>query len=677
MSDLKNFEIIKPYQPYKGKFNIYFIESHLSHESKSLEIKLDPNDSSIENLNKVDESELKCENVIYIISIYKFSFIPSLIDRKIINYDKNKKLIEIKIILTHNKCIFESINTINIEKDNFLGMIKFSEYKWYLGMKYQPPLQALLSDLQIMNYFINTLIIKENKSKGDLCYTALINYGIDLLKSYNNYDYEFFLLLYFNTFYNESGNLIQEALDIFDIEKVRINNNLSILNYSEELGYIYKNQYYHLEKLNDKSEKYLFRFYAIYIHFLNTIKQDEKLLLILYELMDNNKYEQLILPKLYLSNFFDFYKTLIIPNNIKIKLADSVFKVSNSYFDLMNSISLISQFTNNNFVKLISIIKNYYDKINSICYNEKKCIILEYNFEKNIDENELSIIKECFDFFLTMKKKYNFEAIRIDIKTYIYFITNNYNKDFLYFLENKLFDSIIIFEDIKDALLFSSQLRFKKLIPLLEIIIFRIDTIINICKKCNRYIDIEKYIKTDITDDLTKIKELILSIVQKEKKELYKFIKFNINIWLPYTVTKKLEDLFAIRKIISINKEIENEIDEDIIGLGEKIHNLGMELIRNNELKGDKLTEFLGEDQAFYTDKKIKNLEKENDNLKMQINNINVQINNIKKDFSDLKSDVKSLFITKEILINKIETIEDNIKDLRKDIYFLQNSLNK
>ena len=125
------------------------------------------------------------------------------------------------------------------------------------------------------------------------------------------------------------------------------------MNYSEELGYIYKNQYYHLEKLNDKSEKYLFRFYTIYIHFLNTIKQDEKLLLVLYELMDNNKYDQLILPNLYLSNFFEFYKTLIIPNNIKIKLADSVFKVSNSYFDLMNSISLISQFTNNNFVKLL------------------------------------------------------------------------------------------------------------------------------------------------------------------------------------------------------------------------------------------------------------------------------------------------------------------------------------
>ena len=89
--------------------------------------------------------------------------------------------------------------------------------------------------------------------------------------------------------------------------------------------------------------------------------------------------------------------------------------------------------------------------------------------------------------------------------------------------------------------------------------------------------------------------------------------------------------------------------------MGEKIHNLGLELIKNGKLKGDKLAEFLGEDQAFYIDKKIKNLENENEYLKKQINNINAQINNIKKDFGDLKSDVKSLFTTKEILINKIE----------------------
>ena len=70
----------------------------------------------------------------------------------------------------------------------------------------------------------------------------------------------------------------------------------------------------------------------------------------------------------------------------------------------MNSINLILQFTNNNFTKLLSIIKSYYDKINNICYNEKRCISIAYDFENNISENELSIIKECFDLFLTTKK---------------------------------------------------------------------------------------------------------------------------------------------------------------------------------------------------------------------------------------------------------------------------------
>ena len=50
---------------------------------------------------------------------------------------------------------------------------------------------------------------------------------LSFLKNYNNYDYELFLLIYINKFYNENVNLIQETLDMFEIDKVRINNNLS------------------------------------------------------------------------------------------------------------------------------------------------------------------------------------------------------------------------------------------------------------------------------------------------------------------------------------------------------------------------------------------------------------------------------------------------------------------
>ena len=38
--------------------------------------------------------------------------------------------------------------------------------------------------------------------------------------------------------------------------------------------------------------------------------------------MNNNKYDNLILPKLYLSKFFKFYKTLEIPEDIKAILND-------------------------------------------------------------------------------------------------------------------------------------------------------------------------------------------------------------------------------------------------------------------------------------------------------------------------------------------------------------------
>lgn len=676
MDDLTNYEIIKPFKPFKGKLSIYFIESHLNSEDKSIEISIDPNDSSIENLIKVDEDKLNYENNIYIINIYKFSFKPSLIDRKKIKYDKQNKRIEIKIILTSNKCIFESINEINIEKDNFLGMIKFSEYKWYLGMKYQPPNQALISDLQIMNYFINALILKENKIKSDFCFSELINYGINLLKQYDHYDYESFILIYINTFHNESGNLIQQALDIFDIDKTKINNNLSILNYLEELENIYRNQYYHLGKINIKEEKYLIRFYTVYIYFLSTLKQKEKLLDFLYDLLDNNKIDELILAKLYLSNFFPFYKTLLIPDDIKIKLENKFIKASNCVNDLLNSFCLISEFTNKNFIKILLSVYNNYDRINNICYVEKKNILINnYYYQNNSDKSELSIIKDCLDLILTMKKKYIYEPIKIDIITYIYFIYNNYDKEFLYFLEEKLFDFFIIFEDLENALLFSSQLKGKQFILLSEIIKNNIEKIINICKKSNKYIDIERYIEKNKNGDLMKIKELIIFIVQKEKDICYKFIKFNINIWIPYTKTNNLEELLTLRKIIFICKEIEYELDEDNIRLGDIIHNLGLELIKIGELKGDKLTEFLAQDTAFYTDKKIKNLENENNQVKMKINDIYNQIGNIKYDLGNIKSDVKSLFISNQNLINKIDSMEYNISNLKNDVFSLKNHL--
>ena len=119
-----------------------------------------------------------------------------------------------------------------------------------------------------------------------------------------------------------------------------------------------------------------------------------------------------------------------------------------------------------------------------------------------------------------------------------------------------------------------------------------------------------------------------------------------------------------------------NDIDEENIQLGDKIHNLGLELIRQGKLKGDKLTEFLGGDVAFYTDKKIKNLENENNQLKLKLNNIEGQVNNIRNDLGNLTVDVKTLSKSHNRLTDKVNYLEKNINNIKKDVNSLEIQVN-
>ena len=163
--------------------------------------------------------------------------------------------------------------------------------------------------------------------------------------------------------------------------------------------------------------------------------------------MNNNKYDKFILAKLYLSKFFSFFKELTIPEDIKSILENSFIYSSKTCDELLNSFSLISEFTNKNFVRILLSIKNNYDKIHKIFYEEKQFITInDYYIKNEKDVNELKTIKECLDLIFTNKKKYNYEPIEIKKSTYLYFISNNYNKEFLDFIENKLFDYFLSFD---------------------------------------------------------------------------------------------------------------------------------------------------------------------------------------------------------------------------------------
>ena len=782
----------------KDYYSIYFIESHLKNEDEEIEILIDASNKYLKQLKRINKKEIKDnDNNEYIVSVYSMIFKPSLIKKKEIKELNKIKTTNVKIYLKKSKNKFESINSINIQQDNFLINIKFEMIKGWFGKTLIPPEQIELSNLQIIQMFNEAILIKEKKKITEEIYMQFIEFGINLLKNSDKYELEFFLILYLSIINGENYTLIKDIFDLFEIEKI-INKkaDTSLLQYQNKLDTLYKNQNDIINKIEiiiqkniyDKNfEYYLIKFYTIYIYYIYNLGLYQYLEEILKDLRDNNTYNNLILPLLYLSNYNNFYKDIPISNEMKNSLINKFIYASNSHKDLIKSFNLISDYINKNFITLLSIITENYDKINGICLKEKKYIkineyiktnqdddlskikefldiiimkINKYNFKaiiidiniwdfyllkssgnndffiylksfliqtsltyddlenafnfvsKHSDKNFIVILeainnnyskiydvcykekkqltinkyitqnnndnyiilKEYLSFILSKKKENNFESINFDINIFNYYIENKYPSEFLLFLEKILYENSVCFKDINDSLLFSSYLNDKGIIPILELIINNFDNIIKICKNENKNIILAKYISSKLSDDLFKIKEYITIIVDKEKLNLCHCIKFDEKIWIPYLKLEDLDNLKFIKKIINKCKEIDNTIDEDFINLGQKIHDIGFDLIKKGQLNGEKLILFLGEDEAFYSEKRNKYLENENNLLKEKNSELNGKVNNLIEDNKNLKNKLKELESNMENLSNKMSK---KIKELNKENDNLKNKINK
>ena len=78
---------------------------------------------------------------------------------------------------------------------------------------------------------------------------------------------------------------------------------------------------------------------------------------------------------------------------------------------------------------------------------------------------------EYLTFIFFQKKNDNLEIIYFDVNIWEFYIENKYPMVFLTFIENKLYESSINYNDLNNALLFSKKLNNWKIIPLLKIII--------------------------------------------------------------------------------------------------------------------------------------------------------------------------------------------------------------
>ena len=361
------FEIM---EKVKDFYTFYFIESHLKSLNNEISIILDSSGKHLNSLRKITEKEFKDnKNQEYIVSVYGINFKPLLIKQKEIKNNNGVPSIKIKVALKMKKNKFESNNIVSIDHDSFCPKINFEIIKKLIGKDQIPPEQMVLNNLQIMQIFSDALTIKERVKITDITYMELMQYGVNLLQNMGSYELLYYLMLYINIVNSHHLKLIQKIFECFDLKKIIKPLDLTCLSpYEEKFEILYSEQTVFFDKVkrmeNANFRQYLIKFYTIYLNFYFTIGNFQQCENIMKDLRDNNPYDNLILARLYLSNYNDFYKSIPISYDMKNSLMGKFIYTSENYEELCKSFSLIAEYINYNFPTLLLIINDNYSKAN-------------------------------------------------------------------------------------------------------------------------------------------------------------------------------------------------------------------------------------------------------------------------------------------------------------------------
>ena len=354
--------------------------------------------------------------------------------------------------------------------------------------------------------------------------------------------------------------------------------------------------------------------------------------------------------------------------------------------EIKKALTYINKYIQKDFVAMLDLFVKNYDKIEAICRIEKKYIEVD-SYAVTSTHDNIHAIREHMDFIIGRKMKVNFETFYFKIDMWLFYINNNFNRDFLTYLEQKLFESALYYEDILDCLNFASTFRQKAFAPVLEVIINNFEKIHNFIYNKKVTIDFSKYLTQRIDiDNLEEIFNLLSTIIDKERIKNYRTVTFKINIWEPYSNIKNLNTLRFLRKIIIRLTVMDNTLTEKDIDLARKIHDIGFLYIRQGKLTGDKMLEFLGLEEAFYVEGQINDiiatnkyqqkqlddhlnninyLKQENIALKSRVGRCEDEINNLADENARLRGRVGSLESDVSSLYSRVRSLESDVSSLR------------
>ena len=109
---------------------------------------------------------------------------------------------------------------------------------------------------------------------------------------------------------------------------------------------------------------------------------------------------------------------------------------------------------------------------------------------------------------------------------------------------------------------------------------------------------------------------------------------------------------------------MQSTLNEDIIALPKKIHDVGFNEIQKGILIDNKMLQFLGNEEAFYVDKQINACQAQANNNTLEINNLKVENLNLKQQLNNADVNIANLGKENTLLSNTINNLQTQINSL-------------
>ena len=524
------------------KYQTYLlIESHPASLGKNLEVRLDIKHTGAQPLRKILEKTLNLtdEHQDYIITIYAGDIMSSLIkDKEIKIIDGVIRAFPVKISLINQKNKFDSYINPSVDKDFFIPFVKFEEMKKFFGKRIEPPPHKQLSPIDYIPLFSEAILKGLKKQTKDPIYLEFLRFSVDKLKKLEIIPCKLFFLVYEKILNTQDIDLLNSILEIFNINKIESTKKLEELNtFKEGFMLIYDNQENHINQIkkihNVNFLSYLIKFYTVIIFYHYQFDDISTIENILTELRDKNPYDKLILPKMFLSEFNNFYRSLKINLEIKMSLMAGYIQVSLTYENLLSAFSMISEYIKGDLNTIIATINQNYEKINDICYKSQKSLkINDYIVQKK--EDDLAKIQENLINLGQNKLNKGYKAITFNNNLWDIYFKDGKNEIFLEFLESHLIQISLNFDEIREAFEYIIKYTKKSMADMMELFVKNYDKLEAICKKENKYINAQYYLNPNINDDPDAIIKYLDYIIARKIKSKFETINFKIDLWFFY-----------------------------------------------------------------------------------------------------------------------------------------------